>query len=216
VAATERGFVVLDREQRQVWQTELWPDAGLRMNDGGCDQAGRFYCGSMAYDALEGAGSLWRLDPDRSTHRIASGYTIPNGLVWSLGGDMVYHVDTPTGRIDGYRFDVRTATWQDRSTVAIVEGGAPDGMTIDAEGGLWVALWGGHAVHRYSPDGRLSAVVEVGPAQVSSCAFGGSEYSQLIITTSRQGLGASEDPEAGRVFWVEPGVVGVPPQEYAG
>jgi sugar lactone lactonase YvrE len=186
------------------------------MNDGGCDPQGRFYCGSMAYDTSPGAGSLWRLDPDRSVHKVLDGLTIANGLVWSLDGQTAYHVDTPTGRIDRHEFDAEAGTLHGRTTVVEISGGEPDGMTIDAEGGLWVALWRGSAVHRYDATGELTEVVEVDALQVTSCAFGGASLDQLIITTSRYGLSAGEDPLAGSVFVAEPGVCGVPPLEYAG
>lgn len=216
VVATERGFALLDRDDRVDWSVEAWTDAGVRMNDGACDPQGRFYCGSMAYDARPGAGSMWRLDPDRTVHRIADDLTISNGLVWSSDGATAYHVDTPTGRIDGYEFDAGTGTFGARRTVARVTGGDPDGMTLDAEGGLWVALWGGGAVHRYSVDGELTAVVEVGARQVTSCAFGGEDLTRLYVTTSRQGLEDGADPAAGSVFVVDPGVAGLPLLAFGG
>jgi sugar lactone lactonase YvrE len=216
VVATERGFALLDHDDQVGWSVEAWTDEGIRMNDGACDPQGRFYCGSMAYDARPGAGTLWRLDPDRSMHRITDSLTISNGLVWSADGGTAYHVDTPTGRIDGYAFDAETGAFGARRSIARVTGGAPDGMTIDADGGLWVALWGGGAVHRYSPDGELTAVVEVGARQVTSCTFGGEDLTRLYVTTSRLGLEDDSDPAAGSVFAVEPGVTGVPLLTFAG
>ena len=207
--ATERGFALVEPDGSIGWSGEAWAEPDLRMNEGACDPQGRFYCASMGYDARPGAGTMWRLDPDRSLHRIANGFTIANGLVWSLDGETAYHVDTPTGRIDGYAFDSVTGRFGRRRTVAEVSGGDPDGMTIDAEGGLWVALWDGGAVHRYSPDGELTEVIGVGARQVTSCAFGGDDLDRLYVTTSRHGLDNGEDPAAGSVFVVEPGVRGV-------
>ena len=184
------------------------------MNDGACDPQGRFYCGSMAYDARPGAGQLWRLDPDRTLHQVLDGLTISNGLVWSLDGASAYHVDTPTGRID--RYAVAGGRLIDRRTAATVTGGDPDGIALDADGGVWVALWGGSAVHRYDQDGTLTEVVEVGAAQVSSCGFGGESLDRLFITTSRHGLVGGSDPHAGAVFAVDPGVRGVRLHEFAG
>lgn len=215
VVATERGFL-LDGRDELDWSVQAWTDPAVRMNDGACDPQGRFYCGSMAYDARPGAGTLWRLDPDRSVHRVLDGLTISNGLVWSQDGGTAYHVDTPTGRIDGYEFDADSGTFGDRRRVAQVAGGDPDGMTLDADGGLWVALWGGGAVHRYSTDGELTAVVEVAASQVTSCAFGGDDLTRLYITTSRLGLEAGADPAAGSVFTVEPGIAGVPLLAFGG
>lgn len=213
VVAVERGFAFVGGVD-DGWGITLWSDADVRMNDGGCDPQGRFYCGSMTYDARTAGGVLWRLDPDRSVHRVLRKLTIPNGLVWSLDGHTAYHIDTPTGRIVGYDYDDGSGSFGSRRTIASVVGGAPDGMTIDAEGGLWVALWGGNAVHRYDSRGVLTEVVGVGARQVTSCAFGGSRLHRLLITTSREGI--DDDPTAGALFMVEPGVVGVPVHEFAG
>ena len=216
VVGTERGFATYDASGVREWETEVWADPSVRMNDGACDPQGRFYCGSMAYSPRSGAGALWRLDPDHSVHLVRDGLTISNGLVWSLDGREAFHVDTPTGRIDGYRVDQATGEFVERRTVVEVTGGAPDGMTIDAEGGLWVALWGGSAVHRYERSGVLSAVVEVAASQVTSCGFGGEELDRLHITTSRDGLTQDDDPAAGAVFVADVGVRGVPLHPFGG
>jgi sugar lactone lactonase YvrE len=212
VVAVERGFSIPE----EGWSVEAWSDSGVRMNEGGCDPQGRFYCGSMAYDKRPGAGTLWRLDTDRSVHRVLDGLTISNGLVWSADGRTVFYIDTPTGRIDGYEFDAEHGTLHGRRTIAEVRGGGPDGMTIDADGGLWVAVWGGGAVHRYDASGALTEVVEVAARQVTSCAFGGPGYDRLIITTSREELAEDDDPLAGSIFTVQPGVTGIRLPEYAG
>lgn len=209
VVATERGFTAGE------WSHEVWSDPSIRMNEGGCDPQGRFYCGSMAYDKRPGAGSLWRLDTDRSVHRVLDGLTISNGLVWSLDGGTAFHIDTPKGRIDAYEFDADAGMLHERRTLAEVSGGSPDGMTIDAEGGLWVAIWGGSAVHRYSAMGELTDTVSVDASHVTSCAFGGPNLDRLIITTSREELDHDEQ-WAGAVFAIEPGVRGAPLPGYRG
>lgn len=208
--ATDAHVVLLDADGRVEWTSPALFGPGLRMNDGGCDRNGRFYVGSMSLDALPGRGALWRLDPDREVSLALGDLTIPNGLVWSEDGHHAFHIDTPRGSIDVLEHDAATGTLANRRPVATVSGGHPDGMAMDAEGGLWVALWGGSAVHRYSPDGDLTEVVEVDAAQVSSCAFGGPGSTDLYVTTSRQGLGSSEDPRAGAVFCVDVGVTGAP------
>lgn len=216
VYALERGFA-LDRGAGTPLELlpELWSDEGVRLNEGGCDARGRFYCGSMAYDTAPGAASLYRLDADRSTHRVLDRLTISNGLEWDPSGTLAYYVDTATGRIDVFDDDPRTGL-SNRRPLVEVSGGSPDGLTVDSEGGIWVALWGGSAVHRYDPDGTLSAVVQVPATQVSACTFGGPELSSLFITTSRQGLGADDEPAAGSVFVVQPGVSGRPVRTFAG
>ncbi len=217
VVAVERGFRLVDADGGLGPVIEAFDDPTVRMNDGGCDPQGRFYCGTMAYDERPGAGTLWRFDPDSSTHQVLDDVTISNGLVWSLDGSRAYYVDTPTQRVDTLVFDAAGAVLERAPLVNVpAEAGAPDGMTIDADGQLWVALWGGHAVHRYSVEGALTAVVEVDAAQVTACTFGGPGYERLYITTSRTGLDADADPAAGAIFVCTPGPHGVPPRPFAG
>jgi sugar lactone lactonase YvrE len=213
VVGTERGFALLDADGRPEFRTEAWTDPAVRMNDGACDPQGRFYCGSMAYDKQPGAAALWRLDPDRTVTRVLTGLTVSNGLVWSLDGGTAYHIDTPAGRIDAYDADAGTGSLTGRRTVATVSGGHPDGMTIDAEGGLWVAVFGGAAVHRYEPGGALSEVIDVGATNVTSCTLGGPGLRRLFITTSREGV---DEPAAGAVFVADAEIAGVPLLDFAG
>jgi sugar lactone lactonase YvrE len=216
VYAVQRGFALDDGPGTEVRiLPELWSDPGVRMNEGGCDPAGRLYCGSMSYTAEPGAGSLYLLRPDGRVEVVGHDFTIPNGLEWTADGTQAFHVDTPTGRVDVLDWDAERGLYN-RRPFAHVEGpGQPDGLTVDADGGVWVALWGGHAVHRYAPDGTLSAVVEVPVAQVSACTFGGPDLDELYITTSRENL-ADPEPAAGAVFSVRPGVTGRPVRAFAG
>ncbi|MEV5481866.1 MULTISPECIES: SMP-30/gluconolactonase/LRE family protein [Streptomyces] len=219
VIAVERGFTLLDpgaSEPRPL--PELWSDASVRMNDGACDPQGRFYCGSMPYDGAAGRGALYRLDGDGSTHRVLAGVTISNGLVWSNDGSTVFYIDSPTQRVDAFDFDPRSGAFSGRRTVVEIppEHGMPDGMAIDADGGLWVALWGGGAVHRYLPDGRLDAIVELPVRQVTACAFGGESLGDLFISTSRMDIPDREQPGAGALFHAVPGVAGLPAAAFDG
>ncbi len=219
VLATERGFRLLSPDLvPDGEEIGAFDDPLLRMNDGGCDPGGRFYCGTMAYAETPGAGVLYRLDPDLSVHVVLSGVTISNGLQWHPDGRRVYYNDSPTGRIDLYDFDPGTGDFGDRRTFVTIEPGAglPDGMALDSDGGVWIALWGASAVHRYDPDGRLSDRIELPVRQVSACTFGGPDGSTLYITTSRLGLGADAEPEAGAVFAAEPGVRGAVQHAFAG
>jgi sugar lactone lactonase YvrE len=219
VVAVERGFALTEPGSAEVTTLpEVWSDPLIRMNDGACDPRGRFYCGSMAYDAGPGRGALYRLDPDGTVRTVLTGVTTSNGLVWSRDGATAYYIDSPTQRVDAFDFDLDTAAFSARRTVVEIprEDGMPDGMTIDAEGGLWVALWGGGAVHRYTPDGRLDTVVEVPADQVSACTFGGAELADLFITTSRQDLPPEAEPAAGALFHLRPGVTGLPTSSFAG
>ncbi|MQA86719.1 MAG: SMP-30/gluconolactonase/LRE family protein [Streptosporangiales bacterium] len=219
VVAVENGFAVIDPGQREPRiVAEVFHDPAIRMNEGGCDPQGRFYCGSMAYDRTPGLGTVYRLDPDGSVHVVLEDVTISNGLAWSLDGGTVYYVDTPTRRIDAFDFDAATGTFANRRPAVHVEDtdGRPDGMTIDAEGCLWVALFGGSAVRRYTPDGKVDTVIELPVSQVTACTFGGPGLDELYITTSRQGLPPGVQPDAGALFRARPGVRGVPALDFAG
>jgi sugar lactone lactonase YvrE len=218
VLATENQFVLLGRDLR-VERTlpPVFTDPLLRMNDGGCDPQGRFYCGTMAYAETPGAGTLYRLDPDGAVSVTLPGVTISNGLQWNRAGDTVFYADTPTGRVDRYDFDPASGAFTDRRTFAEISGGGyPDGMAIDEEDGVWVALWGGSAVHRYDRAGRLDLVVDLPVSNVTACAFGGPNLQTLYITTSRQGIDPAAEPNAGAVFRFHSGVRGAPQHAFAG
>jgi sugar lactone lactonase YvrE len=219
VIAVERGFAMLDPGSDATSpMPELWRDPTVRMNDGACDPAGRFFAGSMAYDEAPGRGTLYRLDPDRTVTPVLESVAISNGLVWTQDGTTAYYVDSQTQRIDAFDYDVASGTLTDRRPIAKIDErhGTPDGLTIDADGFIWVALWGGFAVRRYSPRGRLDGVVEVPVSQVTACAFGGHALDELYISTSRLGFKAEDQPQAGAVFRHRPGVMGVLPFMYAG
>ena len=214
VLGVERGFALEDAEGTITELGELWTDRGLRMNEGACDPDGRFYCGSMAYDKRPGAGSLHRLDPDGSVHVVLRGVTISNGLDWSPDGSRAYYNDTDTQRIDVFDYDPETGLSRRRTFAAMAE--RPDGLTVDAEGGVWVALSNGGAVRRYAPDGALDHELELPVTKVTACTFGGDRLEQLFITTSRDGLPEGAEPQAGSLFCATPGVRGLPVREFAG
>ena len=214
IVALERRFALAGADGELHPLGEVWDTPGVQFNDGGCDPQGRFYCGTMAYAATPGAGTLYRLDPDLSVHEVLTGVTISNGIQWPAEG--VYYNDTPTGRVDRYAFDPGTGTFGARETLAAIDPahGRPDGMALDAEGGVWVALWGGGAVHRYAGDGTLTAQIAVPARQTTACTFG--DDTTLFITTSRDGLGDQAEPGAGAVFAVDAGVRGARPYAFAG
>jgi len=223
VLAVEDGFARLDPRTgcvRDITTIEH-RHAGMRMNDGKCDPAGRFWAGTMALDERPDVGCLYRLDPDGRVHTMLQEVSISNGLDWSADGRVMYFIDSPTRAIDAFDFDAATGAIARRRTVVRIAGddGFPDGMTLDAEGHLWVALWGGGAVHRYAPDGTLEAIVSVPTRYVTSCAFGGSDLRTLYITSASVKLSAGEraaDPSAGGVFIARPGVAGRLPHRFKG
>jgi sugar lactone lactonase YvrE len=217
VIAVERGFLLEDAAGDLEPLPDLWADPGLRMNEGGCDPDGRFYCGSMAYDKAPGRGSVYRLDGDGSTSVVFGGSTISNGLAWSPDGSIAYYIDTPTRRIDMFDYAKDSGLTRRRTFVEITQTpGSPDGMTVDAQGHIWVALYGGSAVRRYRPDGTLDGVIELPVTNVTACTFAGADLDHLIITTSRENVPDGAQPEAGSLFRSRPGVTGQPVLEFAG
>lgn len=183
-------------------------DPDLRLNDGKADPAGRFVCGTMADPPRPGAGALWSFSAGEA-HLLLADVTISNGLAWSADGNTLFFVDTPTQRIDAFDYDVAGGTMDGRRPVAMIDAthGSPDGMAIDADGGLWVALWGGSAVHRYV-DGRLDHVIEVPTPYVTCPAFVGDDLGTLLITTASEPIPG--EPGAGDLYTTTPGVTGAP------
>ena len=223
VLAVRDGFARLDLTTRRV---ELIADVETdrpdqRMNDGKCDPAGRFWAGTMALDEHVEAGGLYRLGADLRVARMLSGVTISNGIDWTADGRTMFYIDSPTRRIDCFDFDVAEGTITNRRPfVQIpVEHGMPDGLTLDAEGGVWVALWGGGAVHRYLRDGSIDAIVRVPTPHPTSCIFGGRDLHHLYITSASIKLSPHEravHPLAGAVFRCDVGVSGREPRRFRG
>lgn len=223
VLAAGTGFLFADAAGgvRELAQPEAGRD-DVRMNDGACDPQGRFWAGTLAHDESPGAGVLYRLELDGTCTTVLDGLTISNGIDWSPDGATMYLSDSGEGTIDAFDFDGFTGDIAARRTIArVTEAGvAPDGLTVDAAGDLWVALWGGGRLHRYSPDGALLATVEMPVDRPTACAFGGPDCATLFVTTARHGLDEATvagQPDAGRVFRVDGlGATGVPCTPYRG
>jgi sugar lactone lactonase YvrE len=215
VIGIERGFALEDPDGSVRPLPEVWSNPSVRMNEGGCDPDGRFYCGSMAYDQQPGAAALYRLGPDGTVDVVLEGVTVSNGLEWSPDGSRAYYSDTATHRVDVFDYE-RESGLTGRRSFAEIPPARPDGLTVDSEGGVWVAISNGGEVRRFTPDGKLDEVVEVPVKKTTACTFGGTNLDQLFITTSQQGLEAGADPVAGSLFRVIPGVTGVPVREFAG
>lgn len=216
-----RGSVVLlDPDGTRRTLTTPEPDLpDNRFNDAKCDPAGRLWAGTMAVGESQPDGALYRIEADGTTERVVSGLTISNGLDWSSDASLMYLNDTPTRRIDVFDHDPSTGAITGRRPFARIEEGFPDGLTVDAEGGVWVALFGGGQVRRYSPDGRLDVVVPLPVSNVTSLAFGGPDYAELFVTTARHHLDDAQlaaQPLAGAVFVLRPGVRGRPAGRFAG
>jgi sugar lactone lactonase YvrE len=216
ILAARDGFLALDLDTGMVSViAEVETDRpGNRMNDAACDRAGRMFAGTKAEDDTPGAGSLYRLDPDHRLTTVLTGVTISNGIGWSPDERLMYYIDSPTRRVDVLDYDPATGTGGDRRTFAEVPRGqaVPDGLAVDADGGVWVALWDGGSVLRYDLSGHLSAVVTVPVRRPTSCAFGGTGLDVLYITTAA-GPGSGS---GGGLFACRPGYTGLPANPYRG
>ena len=212
--AAGNGFYGLDLETGAV--TEIAAAPGLphtRMNDGACDRVGRFYAGSMDSDEGPGRGKFYRLDIDHTVTALYSEIGISNGVGWSPDDRLMYYIDSHAYRVDVMDYDIQTAEIGQRRPFARLGSGevVPDGLAVDAEGGVWASVWGGSVIQRYDADGILTAVVRLPAANVTSCAFGGPDLDQMYITTA-----AGPGRSAGALFTCPAGVKGLPSFPYRG
>jgi sugar lactone lactonase YvrE len=168
----------------------LTDEPNLQFNDGKCDPAGRAFAGSMALDETPESGTLYRLDPGPSATPVLGELTVSNGLGWSPDRTTMWFADSAKPRITGFAYDVDAGELGPVRTFIAVDDtpGVPDGLCVDDDGCVWLALWDGESVRRYTPDGRLDTVVRVGAKEVTSCTFGGADLSTLFITTAKGGL----------------------------
>jgi sugar lactone lactonase YvrE len=192
-----------------------------RFNDCKCDPQGRLWAGTMSRRRAPGTAALYRLQAGGEIERVIGGTTISNGLGWSPAGDRMYFTDSTTQRIDVLDFDAANGDVANRRALVEVDphDGLPDGMTIDAEGGIWVCLFGGGAVRRYSPEGALAAAIGLPVTNPTSAVFGGAELRTLYVTTARHRLSPEQlavEPLAGAVLALDPGVRGLPGNRFAG
>jgi sugar lactone lactonase YvrE len=209
----------LPAERGEQWSTRVIAEVpareGVRFNDAGVDPAGRVWVGSMHTGETEPIGQLLRLDHGGVLTVVVDGVTVSNGLGWSPDGSRMYYVDSPVRRVDVFDYDSATGRADNRRPFADLSAfdGVPDGLTVDADGCVWVAVWGGGVLRRLAPDGSQDSVVAVPVSQPTSCAFGGPGMSDLYITTASIGLTEaelSEQPLAGRLLQLRPGPVGLP------
>jgi sugar lactone lactonase YvrE len=224
IVAMHHGLASLDLDSGAI-RTIADPESHLprnRFNDGKCDPAGRFWAGTMSIDREPNAGSLYCLDTDCQVRQVLGGVTCSNGIAWSLDRSTMYYIDTPTGRVDAFDYDLPTGRIGNRRVVITVPEtlGKPDGMAIDAAGMLWIAIWDGGCVTRWNPQtGGLDQTVSIPALHVASCAFGGSNLDELYITTARVRMPEEQlasQPHAGGLFRIHPGVQGPAALEFAG
>jgi sugar lactone lactonase YvrE len=186
----------------------------FRFNDGKPDPWGSFWAGTCTLADKGPPCALYRLAPDGSVTELFGGIGLSNGLDWTDDRQSFYFADSHGGGVDVFATDPETGALSGRRQFIPVSGGLPDGLTLDAEGGLWLAVWGSGELRRYAPDGRLDTVVKLPVTQVTSAAFGGADLSTLYITTARENFTPAEvaaQPHAGDIFACTPGVTGRPP-----
>jgi sugar lactone lactonase YvrE len=220
IVAGEHGLLLADDELAEFEDlAELVADPAVRTNDGGCDPLGGFVIGTMAYDERPNGGAVYRVTPDRRVIEVLAPVSISNGIQWSSDGTRVFYIDTPTRCVDVFDVEPESGTWSRRRTHIRIEcaQGSPDGMAIDEEDGLWIALWGGGAVVHYDAAGRLVEMIAIpGVSQISSCAFGGDGRCVLYVTTSRKDLPPGSEPNAGAVYSVHTSTRGASQAEFGG
>ena len=219
--AVRDGFARLDPASEEVSliasvEADL---PGNRMNDGKCDSAGRFWAGTMSEPPTPGTGGLYRLELDGSVTVVLDDVTISNGLGWSPDDRLFYYIDTAESTIDVFDYDGPTGAIANRRVFARIPPGSgdPDGMAVDREGYVWVALWDGWALRRFAPDGTLDRKVRLPVSHVTSCAFGGPDLTRLYITTASSNGSEPYSPAvlagqplAGSLFGLDVPVPGLP------
>lgn len=223
ICGLESGFAFLDLASGRLDPiTNPEPELPTtRFNDGKCDPLGRFWAGTMDMQEKHALGSLYVLDGDGKLHRQWQGVTVSNGLAWDPDGTTFYYIDSPTREVSAFDYDPASGALTNRRVaIPIPEGeGFPDGMTIDAEGMLWIALWGGWGVVRYNPkSGERLRKIDLPVEKVTSCCFGGANLDELYITTARIGLSKADlaaQAHAGGVFRIDAGVSGLPAVAFA-
>jgi sugar lactone lactonase YvrE len=202
-------------EITELASPEAHQAADVRMNDGSADPWGRFWIGSMAFNAEVGRGSLYRFHESSGTQTVKANVTISNGLGWSADRRTMYYVDSGPGTVSAFDVDANGDVSNERVLVQfdVAKEGAADGLCIDEEDALWLAVWGGYEVRRYSPRGKQLARVQISTAQPSCCAIGGANGTTLYVTTAREDMSdelLEREADAGRLFAVDVGVAGTP------
>lgn len=212
--AVEDGIAFLDDWDGPLRMVVPMGAPGFRLNDAKCDPAGRLFAGTMTYDLSPGAAALYRIDGRWATP-VVEGVTLSNGLDWSPAGDRMYYIDSLARSVDAFDYDPAAGALADRRRLVVFDqdDGLPDGMCVDAEGALWVAMWGGGCVRRFDPQGAEIGRVDLPVSQPSSCCFGGAALEDLYITSATAGLSEAQlrgEPLAGALFRIRPGVAGLP------
>ena len=202
LSAEKDGFYLIDIQSKErTFAMQPNEDERLRYNDGKLDPKGRFFVGTMGYEEIiEGAASLYVIE-DGNARELLSDLSLSNGMDWSEDGQTFYHIDTPTNKVMSYTYNVETAELSNpRIVVEITDGGSPDGMCLDIDGGLWVAEYGGKRICKWDTDtGDLLVEIPMPVSNITSCCVGGLEKNTLYITTAQ----ADDEPLSGGLFKVK-------------
>ncbi len=210
LAALQEGFAIIDRTNgdKKIISTPEKKITTNRFNDGKCSPDGRFWAGSMSLNETDPSGYLYSIDGNHQIIQHEKGLTISNGLCWSLDKKYFYFIDTPTLQV--IRYDYSNGSIQNKQSIIHIDAtkdGYPDGMTIDADGMLWIAHWGGWQVTRWDPSrGEKLTAIKLPVSQVTSICFGGDDFGDMFITTARRGLTDEQlklEPQAGGTFQVK-------------
>ena len=222
VLGLENGFAALDIETEKLTYLAD-PESDLpsnRFNDGKCDPAGRFLAGTMDRNGKKGAGSLYSLDRNLTVKRLWDNLTVSNGMGWSPDYSTMYLIDSDEQKVFAFDYDLTTGNISNRRVAVKIPEGFPDGMTTDAEGTIWVALWAGFKVTRWNPKtGELLQTISVPAPNVTSCTFGGENMNELYITTARKDMEPAQldkYPKAGSVFRFKTDAIGLKNFEFGG
>jgi sugar lactone lactonase YvrE len=219
IAGLQHGIYYVDMKTGKM-DLASSPEAdkpGNRFNDGECDCMGRFFAGTMSKALGSGAGdttprgSLYRMDPDGHIEKVLEDVTISNGIGYSPDNTVMYYIDSPTQCVDAFDYDKETGAIRNRRAVVEVpkELGMPDGMTVDAEGMLWVGMWGGGAVVRFNPaTGKALEKIELPAPFISTMVFGGKDMDEMFVNTAKMNTDLNQYPDAGGVFRIKMDVRG--------
>ena len=222
VAGIGRELQLLQADSAPRLIAEVEPERrDNRFNVAACDARGRLWAGTMSMSRRPGAAALYRVTVEGEITVAVRGATISNGLDWDLDGARLYYIDSTTQRIDAIDFDLDRGLLGTRRTFASIDErhGLPDGLAVDVEGGVWVALFGGRRIRRYRPDGALDLELPLPVSNPTSLAFGGPELSDLYVTTAKHRLSADQlarEPLAGSLLLLRPGVRGRLPHRFGG
>ena len=211
ILALDRKIARYDLEtEKLTWLIEVEEDQPLnRFNDGACDADGRLWIGTMSTKITPESGALYKITSELSPEKMLGKITISNGMAWTSDNETFYYIDSPTQEIRAYQFDLETGEINfDRTVIRVPkELGTPDGMSMDQEGKLWVAHYGGFGVYCWDPEnGKLLKKIVLPAPHVTSCVFGGENLDHLLITTARENLTEAqlqEYPQSGDVFLVK-------------